>query len=111
MLYLSGGDLKEGKAVAFQEWVQDNEDTLAETAPDGWSYRGHYFSVHNFGPFDAAMMWEIENYAALDAARDHDDETQERLIGEMQGFFTEGGGQTMLLREAGDTRIVEPADA
>lgn len=54
-------------------------------------------------------MWEIEQYGDLDTAREHDNETHENLIGEIQEFFTEGSGRTILLREASDTRIVEPA--
>lgn len=108
MLYITGGDLKEGRAGEFKEWVQENEEALAESAPDGWTYRGSYFAVHNMGPFDAGVMWEIEKYGDLDTAREHDDETQENLIREAQDFLMSGSGETIILREAGDTHIVEP---
>lgn len=108
MLYINGGNLKEGKAGELQEWVQANEGTLAETAPDGWTYRGSYFTVHNVGPFDAAVMWEIEDYADLDTARDHENETYLELLREAQDFFMPGSADTIIFREAGDTRIVEP---
>lgn len=108
MLYITGADTKEGKAGELQEWVEENEDALAEHSPEGWTYRGSYFTVHNVGPFDAAVMWEIDNYADLDTAREHDDETYVELIREVQDFFIAGSTDTIILREAGDTRIVEP---
>lgn len=108
MLYITGGTVKEGRAGELQAWVEENEAELAASAPDGWTYRGSYFSVHNMGPFDAAVMWEIEKYGDLDTAREHEDETYEGLLREAQDFFTQGSGETLLLREATDTRIVEP---
>lgn len=108
MLYITGGDLKEGRAGELQDWVQENEGTLADTSPPGWTYRGTYFTVHNVGPFDAAVMWEIESYADLDTAREHDDDTYVDLLREAQDFFIAGSTDTIIFREAGDTRIVEP---
>lgn len=108
MLYLLGGDLKDGKAAELQDWVEENEETLAETAPPGWTLQGHYFTVFGFGPVDAAVEWQFDEYADLDAAREHDDETHLQLLNEVQDFFVEGTDFAWLLREAGDTRVLEP---
>lgn len=108
MLYITGGDLEDGKATEMQNWIAENEETLEATAPEGWTLKGHYFGVHNFAPVDVVSMWEIDQYAALDTARNHDDETYMNLVGELQEFLLEGSGETYLLREAADTKIIDP---
>jgi len=108
MLYVTFGDIKEGRMREYQDWVKKNEGPLGKHAPRGWIYRGTWGSVFGFGEHDIAQMWEIKNYGDLDAARDHTDATFERLGEEGSEFFLPGSGQSILLREVGDLRITEP---
>ncbi|MFQ5553057.1 MAG: hypothetical protein ACE5EW_05000, partial [Thermoplasmata archaeon] len=110
MLWIQSGNLKEGKARAWQEWVQKNDDLLKKSAPPGWTYRGTYFTVLGFGRFSTTWMWECATYGDFDALREHTDETWQRLSEEAGAFFTEDPGESVLLREAGDTKITEPEE-
>lgn len=110
MLWIQSGNLKEGKVRAFQEWVKKNEDLFTKSAPPGWTYRGTYFYVLGFGRYSTATMWESSTYSDFDTWREHTDETWLRLAEESGAFFTDDAGESVLLREAGDTKIVEPED-
>ncbi len=108
MLWMQSGNLKEGKWRAYQEWIQKNEDLFRKTAPTGWIYRGTYFYVLGFGRYSTSTMWECTTYGDFDTWREHTDETWLRLAEEAGAFFTDDIGESVLLREAGDTKIVEP---
>ena len=110
MLYITSGNLKEGKAGAWQEYVQKNEDLFRKHAPPGWTYRGTYFYVLGFGRFSTASLWECTTYGDFDTWREHDDETWMRLNEEAGAFFNNDNGESVLLREAGDTKIIEPEE-
>lgn len=110
MLYILSGNLKEGQARAFQEWVKKNEDLTRKSVPPGWTYRGTYFYVLGFGRYSVASMWECTTYGDFDAWREHADETWLRISKEVGAFFTDDPGESVLLREAGDTKITEPEE-
>jgi hypothetical protein len=110
MLHIQSGNLKEGQAREYQEWVGKNEDLFQKHAPPGWTYRGTYFYVLGFGRFSTASMWECTTYSDFDTFREYKDETWNRLIEEGGKFFTDAPGEAVLLREAGDTKIVEPEE-
>ncbi|MFQ6012031.1 MAG: hypothetical protein ACE5LS_00080 [Thermoplasmata archaeon] len=110
MLWMQSWNLKEGKARAFQEWEQKNEDLIRKHAPPGWTYRGTYFYVLGFGRYSVANLWECSTYGDFDAWREHGDETFTRLIEEAGEFSSEDVGESALLRGVGDTRIVEPEE-
>jgi hypothetical protein len=53
------------------------------------------------------MMWEINKYGDLDAARAHTDPNYGRLMEDLDDFTSEVPGESVLLRELSDTRIIE----
>jgi hypothetical protein len=102
------GSLREKAAGAYREWLAENLGALQEHAPPGWTYAGTYFTVFGFGKHDVEGRWELANYAALDAAREHTDETWNRLNAESGAYFEPTvSGETSLMRSAEDVRIIE----
>jgi hypothetical protein len=110
VLYLTNFNVKEGKMLDMQAWMKKNEGAIQKSAPKGWTYRGTYAYVLGFGRSHGATLWECANYADFDAWRNHKDATWMRLWEEMQDFLSNdpGSGQSYLMREIGDTRILEP---
>jgi len=108
MLYIMNFNLKEYRHTELQKFIKENEKTLAEHAPKGWKYMGTYFYVLGFGPHNAAQFWECSDYADFDTDRKHDDPTWLELWKQITGFCTPEPTPAWLLREAGDTKIVEP---
>lgn len=104
---MASGNLKEGKAQAFQRWVQENEGLLEKHGPPGWTYRGTYFYVLGFGRYTVASMWESRTYGDFDAWREHEDPEWARLSEESSEFYANDPGEAVLLREVGDTKIME----
>jgi len=108
MLWISYANVKEGRQKEFQEWTKKNEKLLQKYAPQGWTYRGTYAYVLGFGRFGVAGMWECEKYGDFDNLRNHEEKNWMRLNEEMFDFFEPSGGEAVLLRELGDTKITEP---
>lgn len=92
----------------LQGWLAKNKDLFQKYAPPGWSYKGTYAYVLGFGRFQTADLWECKSYGDFDALREHDDENWMRLNEEYSEFFTPEPGEAVLLREIGDTKIMEP---
>lgn len=107
MLYLQSFNLKEGKMKEFQAWTKKNEDLFQSHAPKGWTYRGTYAYVLGFGRYHGAVLWELNKYGDFDTWREYRDTTFVRLFEEASEFGTDDPGETVLLREIGDTRIIE----
>ena len=107
-MYLQSFNLKEGKMLDFQMWTKKNEAAIQKSAPKGWTYKGTYAYVLGFGRYQAAALWECAKYGDFDIWREHKDATWMRLFGDMQDFVTNDTGESVLLREIGDTRILEP---
>lgn len=91
----------------FQAWVKKNEGALSKHAPPGWLYRGTFSPVFGFGTTDTVQIWEVGKYGDLDAARNHEDKDWARLQQEMQNLMGHTEVPALLLREIGDTKIVE----
>jgi len=108
MLFIVNYNIKEHKNTEFKKFIKENEKALAEHAPKGWKYMGTYFYVLGFGPYQAAAFWECSDYADFDASRKHDDPTWLGLFKKLMEFTTPEPAQSWLLREVGDTRIIEP---
>jgi hypothetical protein len=108
MLYMINYNLKEGKMKEFQMFVKKSEKKIREHAPKGWKFLGIYYYVLGFGPYHAAELWEISDYANLDAFRNHNDPTWLELLEKSMEFTTTEPAPAWLLREAGDTKITEP---
>jgi len=108
MLVIINFNLKEYKLEAYQKFIKENEKTLAKRAPKGWKYMGTYFYVLGFGPYTAAQIWEITDYADFDTFRNHEDPTWLKLLEQCMGFTAPEPTPSWLLREAGDTKITEP---
>ncbi|HWM53552.1 MAG TPA: hypothetical protein VNP71_10370 [Thermoplasmata archaeon] len=107
MLYMTSFNTKEGRAREFQEWVKKNEDVIKKSAPRGWTYRGTYGYVLGFGRFGGAQLWECSKYGDFDTWREHDDPAWNRIGEQFQEFLTEDPGESILLREIGDVKIIE----
>lgn len=107
MLRISNFNIKENKVKEFQEFIKKNQKTKAAHAPKGWKYLGTYFYVLGFGPYHAAVMWEISDYADFDALRDHDDPVFWNLMEQFFALTTNEPTPGWLLREVGDTQITE----
>jgi len=108
MLYMQSFNVKEDKMLDFQMWTKKNEDAIRKSAPKGWTYKGTYAYVLGFGRYHAAVMWECAKYGDFDTWRENKDATWMRLYGEMQSLTMDDKGESVLLREIGDTRILEP---
>jgi hypothetical protein len=108
MLYIQNFNLKEGRAIEFQTWMKKHEAELQKASPPGWKYRGTHAYVLGFGRYGGMVMWECSRYADFDSWREYNEPTWNRLNEEIQDFFTEDNPEAVLLREIGDTRILEP---
>ena len=91
----------------LQKFVNEHEKTIAEHAPKGWKYMGTYCYVLGFGSYHVAVIWEISNYADLDALRNHDDPIFWKLMEQKLDFMTSEPTPSWLLRNVGDTLITE----
>lgn len=102
------GSLREKKASAYREWEMKNRKALQSHAPKGWTYAGTYFTVYGIGKYDVESRWDLSSYAALDAARSHEDETWNRLNVETSEYFEPTiPGETSIMRSAEDVKILE----
>ena len=102
------GSLKDKQATAYRDWEAKNRKAVQEHAPAGWTYAGTYFTVFGFGKFDVETRWELSSYGALDSARDHEDETWDKLnLAWFEFFEPTIPGETYLMRSAEDVKILE----
>ena len=101
-------NIEENKLKEFQEFNEKNQKTKAEHAPKVWKYLGTYCYVLGFGPYHAAVMWEISDYADFDTIRNHDDPVFWNIIEQFLDLTAHDPTPGWLLREVGDTKITEP---
>ncbi len=109
VLYVFNFNSKENKGVELQKLIKENEATFRKHAPKGWKYLGTYFYVLGFGPFTGAYFWECSSYGDFDAMRNHADPAWVKLWEKLMELMTPEPIPAWLLREAGDTKILEPA--
>ena len=107
MLYIGSRNVKEGRMKELQAWVKDNEGLVQKHKPPGWTYLGTYAYVLGFGRHHIAWIWECDGYKDFESWREHEDETWNRLMEELSDFFTNEPLEAVLLREIGDTKIIE----
>ncbi|MGQ9588375.1 MAG: hypothetical protein ACUVT7_08350 [Thermoplasmata archaeon] len=108
MLYISSGNLKEGRFKEYQAWAKKNADDSRKHASSGWKYERTCATVIGFGKYGVTDIWEIEKYGDFDRSHGHNDPTFNRIMAEAQDFFRPSQGATVLIREIGDTIGVEP---
>lgn len=108
MIYMANFNLKEKKAGEFQKFIQDNEKSISENAPNGWKYMGTYFYVLGFGSYTCAALWECSKYGDLDTWREHSNPDWINLNKKFLEFVDETVTPSWLLREIGDTKVTEP---
>ena len=108
MLYMTSFNLKENRMGEYQQWIAKNEGLFQKLAPKGWTYKGTYAYVLGFGRYHAAQMWECSTYADFDTWREHDEKEWTDLFQHAMEFGENEAGESVLLREMGDTRIMEP---
>lgn len=93
ILHETSYDLEPGKFDAFQEWLLENEEALAEAYPEGIEYVGSYANV--FGDQsngEYRTLLRLDEYAALDRLNETVAEEGElsRLLWEMSAFTKDG---------------------
>jgi hypothetical protein len=108
LLWIQNFNIKENRMMEFQKFITDNERTLAKHAPKEWKYMGTYFYALMLGQYTGASFWECSVYADFDAWRNHDDPTWIKLVKQLMGFWTPEPTPATLLREVGDSKIIEP---
>ncbi|UCH01696.1 MAG: hypothetical protein JSV20_07575 [Candidatus Bathyarchaeota archaeon] len=107
MLRIYNFNIKEGEMKKFQQFIKDNEATKAAHAPKGWKYVRTYSYVLGFGPYHGMTIWEISDYADLDALCDHDDSVFWTIMEQFLDLTRNDPTPGWLLRAAGDTQITE----
>ena len=85
------GDLKEGKAREFQQWLEANEKDLANAHPDGARYIGTYFMIYGDRSSGSVhTLIEMDDYGTQDtlaAAGKDPDNVYGKLVNELVGFI------------------------
>ena len=97
-------NVKDGRMQEFIDWVLENEQAMADTAPEGWTYLGTWVTVHGIGTHDVETRFELDDYAAMSPERSS--EENNRLVAEINDFFTEGPGGTAMMKSVGDVFVV-----
>lgn len=86
-----GGELKEGKAHEFQEWLNSNEKDLANAHPEGSRYLGTYFAIYGDRYAGSVHIFlELDSYGVQDALAEagrDPDSVYGKLLNEMIGFL------------------------
>ena len=87
-----GTNVKRGKEVAFQKWLDANEEALAKAHPKGCVYLGTFATIFSSEKHAGAfrMFIQLDSYAALDraaAAAKDPTSTYGKLIQELVAFF------------------------
>jgi len=108
LLWIQNFNIKENRMMEFQKFIKENEKTLAKHAPKGWKYMGTYFYALMLGPYTGASFWECSVYADFDTYRNHDDPAWIKLVKQVMDFWTPGPAPAMILREVGDSKVIEP---
>ena len=110
MLYISNFNIKEYRTKEFQKFIKENEKILSEHVPKGWKYMGTYFYTAGFGPYVGAQLWEVSKYADFDNSLEYveKDPIALKVWEQMMDMMTPDPLPAWLLREAGDTKILEP---
>jgi len=87
-----GYTVKHGKEVAFQKWLEANEDTYAKAHPKGLVYLGTFATIFSSEKHAGSvrMFVQLDSYGAMDkaaAAAKDPTGTFGQLTGELLAFF------------------------
>lgn len=104
MQFIYRGNMKDGQATAYVDWVRENEKLIADNTPEGWTYLGTWLTVYGFGMHDVEVRFELDDYAALGAGFGND--TYQRLLRESQAFMEPGSNGT-LMKSASDVAVLD----
>ena len=67
MRYVYTSNIRDGKHEECTEWLRCGE--LEKVHPEGWKFLGAYNPVFGLGEGQIELHWEVESFAAFDAAR------------------------------------------
>jgi hypothetical protein len=87
-----GANVKRGKEVAFQKWLETNETALAKAQPKGCVYLGTFatiFSTEKHAGGTRTFV-QLDSYAAMDRAAAAAKDTSKpygKLMQELVAFF------------------------
>jgi hypothetical protein len=92
-----GGDLKEGKAHEFQEWLNANEKDMANAHPEGAKYIGTFFSIYSSEKTGGTVhtFVEMDSYGTLDTLAEAGKPAAgvySKLFNEFINFFDQKSG-------------------
>ncbi len=79
--------VKQERSIEFEEWIIENQEEFAKTLPKGWKYLGCYRTMFHSGRHGWQIRYEIEGMVAYDNLMFHDNETSDRLFGEIYDFI------------------------
>ncbi len=102
MLYIWGVNCEQGRDKELQDWYVKNKKILQKEVPKGVKFVGIFAPGMGIGSRDLYIVHEIGSYGDLDRIRDWQTPEAMRVWGELADFAAPGGGETMILREAGD---------
>lgn len=98
-------NIKEKKAGEYIQHIIDNERILREQAPEGWTYRGTFFTVQGLGEYDCEQRWELDSYAHLGTGWGHD-EAWDQLIATGTGYI-DGQVRSTVMKLAHEVAVLE----
>ncbi len=87
-----GANVKRGKQVAFQKWLEANEQKFAKAQPKGSVYLGTFVTIFSTEKHAGSVRTfiQLDSYGAMDkaaaAAKDRSSEYG-KLVGELTDFF------------------------
>jgi hypothetical protein len=99
--------LRSGKAEAYRDWLNKNDQVLRDGAPEGQEYLGTWFTVQGFGDYDAESRWELEDYASLGAGFGSDQ--FQALMQEWEDFADTARPQQSVLMKSEDDVLIAPS--
>ena len=68
LIWAFSRDVKEGKMRQLQTWLDNNEERVAELAPEGTEYLGSYVAAQSSekGMGELFTLWRMDSYGAQD---------------------------------------------
>jgi hypothetical protein len=111
MYYVSSYQLKDKKAVKYQEWLlsDDAKGIFADIQEEtGWRYMDTFWVIMGFGEFACEDWWEVPDWASFEKTRTA--ESLSRLFArysELDCTDNARPSSTRMLRTTRDVRVFE----
>jgi hypothetical protein len=107
MLYILAATLKDGQVDKFHAWAGHAEKRFAAASPRGWRFKGIFLTSFGLGPSESEIHWEIDNFAAFDAAVDTHGSNGDyaKVVGEYFSHVSAGSQRGRVLRAATDAKL------